>query len=386
VSQAALDVALALSQRCTELRIRAWVPTELPDEVDGRKLRGCVWEPVSPLTAAHYVLTREAPPRAVFEHARRARLRPRMVPRQKPELEVVNGLGAHALFSAAERRHGSPRIPRVIVVHESPRHFDEPRRLDLSGALRALRSYDYRVYVSQRGQAEWDGLASLDPAQSFYVPNCVQEQRVARMLAQARSDLRHKLHYRPNRTHLLCVGQVSARKGQDLVLDALEAVPPAAADIQLDFLGDCSSDWAQALQTRVQRSALSERVRFLGNVSDVYERVYAADLLVLASRAEAMPLVVLEAMALGTCVIAADVDGVSEQVVDEETGLLFHRDNLQELTGCLLRLSRDASQREKLARAARARYRERFSRERQLGRWNAVLRAVTQAAADSARA
>src|SRR6185312_15552420 len=118
--------------------------------------------------------------------------------------------------------------------------------------------------------------------------------------AQARSDLRNKLQYRANRIHLLCVGQVSARKGQDLVVDALEAVPPAAAEIQLDFLGDCSSDWAQALQRRVRQSAVAERVRFLGNVNDVYERVYAADLLVLASRAEAMPLVVLEAMALGT--------------------------------------------------------------------------------------
>jgi glycosyltransferase involved in cell wall biosynthesis len=148
--------------------------------------------------------------------------------------------------------------------------------------------------------------------------------------------------------------------------------------MQIDFVGDCSSDWARMLRARAHKAGLDQRVRFLGQTSDVYERVYAADLLVLASRAEASPLVVLEAMALGTCVIAADVDGVGEQVVDEETGLLFHRDNTQELTGCLLRLSRDASQRARLARAARARYLERFSRERQLGRWSAVLRAVMQ--------
>lgn len=374
VSQAALDVALALSQRCSELRIRAWVPTQLPLEVDGRKLLRCVWEPVSPLTAARSVLIGEAPPRALFEHTRRARLHSAR-PRELPVLEVVNGLGAHALFSAANR---NTHTPRLLVVHESPRHFDEPRRLDKTGALAALRSYEHRVYVSQRGQKEWDSLAGLDPAGSFYIPNCVHEQRVTWVLAQARSDLRHRLGYPANRIQVVCVGQVSARKGQDLLLDALEAVPPAAADIQLDLVGDCSSDWARALRARVAGSQLARRVRFLGQVGDVYERIYAADLLVLASRAEASPLVVLEAMALGTCVIAADVDGIGEQVVDEETGLLFHRDNLQELTGCLLRLSRDASQRARLARAARARYLERFSRERQLGRWSAVLRAVLQ--------
>lgn len=374
VSQAALDVALALSQRCSELRIRAWVPTHLPDEVDGRRLQRCVWEPVSPLTAARSVLTGEAPPRALFEHARRARLHVAGL-REVPVLEVVNGLGAHALFSAANR---NTHTPRLLVVHESPRHFDEPRRLDKEAALRALASYEHRVYVSQRGQKEWDALAGLDPAGSFYIPNCVHEQRVTRVLGQARSDLRQKLGYAPNRIQIVCVGQVSPRKGQDLLLTALEAVPPAAAEMQVDFVGDCSSDWARALRARAERAGLHRRVRFLGQASDVYERIYAADLLVLASRAEASPLVVLEAMALGTCVVAADVDGVGEQVVDEETGLLFHRDNMQELTGCLLRLSRDASQRARLARAARARYLERFSRERQLGRWNAVLRAVVQ--------
>ena len=372
VSQAALDVALALSQRCSELRIRAWVPTHLPDEVDGRKLQRCVWEPVSPLTAARSVLVGEAPPRALFEHARRARLQSAR-PRELPALEVVNGLGAHALFSAANR---NTHTPRLLVVHESPRHFDEPRRLDKTQALAALRSYEHRVYVSQRGQKEWDSLAGLDPAGSFYIPNCVHEQRVTWVLAQARSDLRQRLGYAPNRIQVVCVGQVSARKGQDLLLNALEAVPPTAADIQLDIVGDGSSDWARALRARAEGPKLAGRVRFLGQVGDVYERIYAADLLVLASRAEASPLVVLEAMALGTCVVAADVDGVSEQVVDEETGLLFHRENLTELTGALLRLSRDAAQRARLARAARARYLERFSRERQLGRWNAVLRAV----------
>jgi len=114
-------------------------------------------------------------------------------------------------------------------------------------------------------------------------------------------------------------------------------------------------------------------VRFLGKVSDVYERVYAADLLLLGSRAEASPLVVLEAMALGTCVIAADVDGVSEQVLDEQTGLLFHRESTTELSGCLSRAARDASLRERLARGGRARYLERYGRDRQLARWSALL-------------
>jgi glycosyltransferase involved in cell wall biosynthesis len=373
-----LDIALALSQRSSELRIRAWVPTRLPKEVDGRPLARCVWEPVSALTAARAVLSGEAPPRGLLEHARRARPwhRGRQAQRAAAVLEVVNGLGAHALLQAA--LPDPAEIPRMIVVHESPRHFDEPGRLDLATAQRALRSYDYRVYVSQRGQKEWDSLAGLDGGRSFYIPNCVREQRVAQVLTRPRSELRRSLGYSPDRVYALCVGQVSVRKGQDLLLSELDGMPAGPSEVQLDFLGDQSSAWAKALQAGLEGSPVAGRVRFLGKVSDVYERVYAADLLVLASRAEASPLVVLEAMALGTCVVAADVDGVGEQVVDEETGLLFHRDNVQELRGSLMRLTRDAALRERLARGGRARYLERFTRDRQLARWSAALRAALE--------
>jgi glycosyltransferase involved in cell wall biosynthesis len=101
--------------------------------------------------------------------------------------------------------------------------------------------------------------------------------------------------------------------------------------------------------------------------------VYAADVLVLGSRAEAFPLVVLEAMALGVCVIAPDIDGVREQVIDETTGLLFARDDVRELVGCLSRVARDGRLRAGFGAAGRARYLERFTRERQLARWSSAL-------------
>lgn len=370
VSQAALDTAWALSQLCAELRIRAWVPRYLPTEVDGRTLGPCSWEPVSPFLTARSILSGEAPPRALLEQTRLSGswLRKRFASGAPPALELVNGLGAHALFVGAAR---GTSAARWLVVHESPRHFDQPGRLDLPAALRALRSYDRRVYVSERGQLEWDELAGLDPSRSLYIPNCVREQRVANVTGRSRSQLRESLGATKDRVSMVCVGQVSPRKGQDIVLDALDTLGPRASGIELDVLGDCRSDWARALRARAQAGSLN--VRFLGRVGDVYERVYAADVLVLASRAEAAPLVVLEAMALGTCVVAADVDGVAEQVVHEQTGLLFAREDPHALAGQLARVLGDSGFRERLALAGRARYLERYSRDRQLSRWRAAL-------------
>ena len=372
VSQAALDIALALSQRSSELRVRSWVPKPLPGQLDGRSMGGWSLEPLSPLAAAKAVLQGEAPPRALFEHARDG-LPP---PRAAAVLEVVNGLGAHALWRAARP---DPRVPSLLVVHESPRHFDEPGRLDLPGALAALSCYSRWVFVSERGQREWEKLASLDPRRTHYIPNCVKEVRVESVLKRARPELRRQLGYDgPDTVRAVCVGQVCPRKGQDILLAGLRAMPPGAHPLYVDFLGDCSSRWARRLRASLHGTELAGRVRFLGKVTDVYERVYGADLLLLGSRAEASPLVVLEAMALGTCVVAADVDGVSEQVVDEETGLLFHLESTHELAGCLARVARDATLRERLARGGRARYRERYGRDRQLARWSALLSEVLQ--------
>ena len=379
VSQVGLDVALALCQRASELRVRAWVPTELPSEVDGRALRCAHWEAVPPLLAARAALTGEAPPRAVIEHARLVlpALRQRFVPQPAAALEVVNGIGAHALYAIAHRAHRDRARASVLVVHESPRHFDQTgqrsERVTLQDALHALRSYDYRVFVSDRVRAEWEELVKLDPGRSFYIPNCVHEQRVAQVFGQARAQLRRNLGLAPNTLQIVCVGSFSPRKGQDLLLSALHQLSPSPRPVHVDFLGSASSTWATELIGRLQGTPLASRVRFLGNVDDVYERVHAADALVLASRAEAFPLAVLEAMALGTCVIAADVDGVTEQVLDEQTGLLFAREDVGALIGCLNRIARDSVLREGFGRAGRARYLSLFTRERQLARWSAAL-------------
>lgn len=373
VSQAALDIALALSQRARLLRIRAWVPTVLPRAVDARRLGACTWEPVSPLTAAKGLSTGEAPPRALFEHARGigSWARSQLVPRERPALEIVNGLGAHALF-AAERalQRESARAPSALIVHESPRHFEGQRQRDLAQAMRA---YDYRVFVSERGRSEWEGLSGLDPSRSVYIPNCVRERRVLGVFATARADLRKRFGYDGQPLQVVCVGQVTPRKGQDVVLEALRALPSGTRPVHVDFLGEHDSRWARQLTSQLRGSKLAANVRFLGKVTDVYERVYAADVLVLGSRAEASPLVVLEAMALGVCVVASDVDGVGEQIVDEESGLLFTCENARELAGCLARVARDGRLRERLGAAGRARYLERYSRDRQLARWSSAL-------------
>ncbi len=118
---------------------------------------------------------------------------------------------------------------------------------------------------------------------------------------------------------LASVGHLIARKGHDLVIDALPALP--AATLLIAGEGPERAN----LERRATALGVSGRVRFLGRIDhDRLRQVYnAADLLVLASSREGWANVLLEAMACGTPVVASDIWGTPEVVADPAAGLLM---------------------------------------------------------------
>lgn len=113
---------------------------------------------------------------------------------------------------------------------------------------------------------------------------------------------------------LAWLGALSPEKRPDLALDMVAALPEAT----LLLAGTGPS--AEAVAERA--TGLGDRVRVLGAVADPRPVLAAADALVLTSRTEGVPGVVLEAQASGLAVVAVDVGGVSQIVVDGATGRL----------------------------------------------------------------
>lgn len=118
---------------------------------------------------------------------------------------------------------------------------------------------------------------------------------------------------------LLFVGRVVHQKGLDLLLDALVDV---SADVRVEIVGDGPE--RAALEHQLIRLGLLSRVRFRGWLDrDALPACFAAaDALIFPSRDEGMPNAVLEAMAAGLPVIATAVRGLTEVVVDGDTGWL----------------------------------------------------------------
>ena len=79
---------------------------------------------------------------------------------------------------------------------------------------------------------------------------------------------------------------------------------------------------------------------------------------------DALPTVLLEAMACGVPCVSTPVGGVPEIIIHEETGLLVNKESPEELAGAIRRLAKDAGLRHRLARASRQRAEDLFDRRR----------------------
>ncbi|MCC2634648.1 MAG: glycosyl transferase group 1 [Ramlibacter sp.] len=159
---------------------------------------------------------------------------------------------------------------------------------------------------------------------------------------------------------IICVGRLAPEKGQLGLVDAFALACRNGLDAELVLVGD-GPDRA-AVMARVVAAGVGPRVKLLGRLPEAraLEETGRSDILVLASFMEGLPVVLMEAMALGVPVIAPDVAGIPELVEHGKTGLLFTTGDWQQLAERMRILGEDAALRERLVAAARRRIEEEF--------------------------
>jgi sugar transferase (PEP-CTERM/EpsH1 system associated) len=156
------------------------------------------------------------------------------------------------------------------------------------------------------------------------------------------------------------VGRMVSIKDYQTLLRAAELLAGKGVDLQVVFVG--SGPELSGLQQTAEASAhLSGHVRFLGTVPDTAEILNAMDAFVLPSLSEGMSNTLLEAMASGLAVVATNVGGNPELVVDGSSGYLFPPGDSQALASVLEELSRDPERRCQAGQAARRRALDEFS-------------------------
>jgi glycosyltransferase involved in cell wall biosynthesis len=270
--------------------------------------------------------------------------------------ERVDVLHTHTHFSLNVVGRLAARTAGVRVVsHMHIENAFRPGRLARASQV-ALDDMTARLchWIVAVSDATRDALVAqgYPPARTLTVHNGIEARDRARPVT---------LEPKPPGPVLLQVGRLCDVKGQRELIASLPLL--ARDDVTLLIAGEdleAGGEYRNALERQADGLGLGDRVRFLGRRDDVPALLAAADVLVLPSSIEGLPLVVLEAMAAGVPVVATSVGGTPEAVVDGETGLLVPPGDVHALARALGELLGDPEQARRLGEAGRRRAREHF--------------------------
>jgi glycosyltransferase involved in cell wall biosynthesis len=173
----------------------------------------------------------------------------------------------------------------------------------------------------------------------------------------ARQRIRNELAVPDDRVVIIVVSRLVRHKGFPELAAAMHDVP----DAELWVVGNrLESDRGDDMERVLRDAGLGSRIRLLGYRSDVAALLAAADIFVLPSHFEGLPMSVIEAMLTGLPVVATDIRGPREQVVPDVTGLLVPPASVAPLAAALRRLTGDRAAREAMGDAGRTRALELF--------------------------
>jgi glycosyltransferase involved in cell wall biosynthesis len=219
-------------------------------------------------------------------------------------------------------------IPHVITMHGGRYYAGRLRR---RLGLRAAFAWSARtVAVSSRLAAQLSRDLWMRPSRIATIPNGV------RRVPGYRFTVRDELRLGPKDRLLVAVGNLYPVKGHRHLIDALALLAGRHPNVHLAISG--RGDLADALATQAAAHHLSSRVHFLGLRPDVSGILAAADIFVLPSLSEGLPLALLEAMFAGCAIVATNVGDVGVALGDGEAGVLVEPGDAAALAAAIDRL------------------------------------------------
>ena len=165
------------------------------------------------------------------------------------------------------------------------------------------------------------------------------------------------------------VARIEPEKGVSEFVEAANVLHKKSRNVKFIWVGGisfnkCANFYFLQIRGKCNKYDLKENVFFLGEISDVFNYISLMDIFVFPSHYEGFPRAILEAMVIGKPVIATDVGGIGEIVIDNKTGFLVPKGDINKLTRAISILIKNVSLREKMGQRGRQRVQKYFTIEK----------------------
>ena len=362
-SLSALDVLVSLGQSESDIKLIHTYKNNLPTELDGKKIR----------FSQSFISPRKINSLQgfTFKVLINKIVEPMLLNRLSkinPDMALINSLGSHSLWIPIKEKFN---WPSTLIIRESPNLYN-----DIDVILHRFKYYDYFIFVSDIVRNKWLEYNVIEKEKSYYIPNCVWEEKIANISKLSKAEVKKKLFGENDNFLSICTGEIKDRKGQDLIIKNLKEICNLIQNFKLILLGRGNQVFINKLNKILLNLGLKEKVKFIQHQPNAIEYIYAADVLLQPSRSEALPRTILEAMALKTPIIASDVDGIPELVEDGMSAILFPLSDLDKMIQGAQKIYSDNKYRQKLTENASQRYWKYFSREHHIQKYANFLKQI----------
>ena len=207
--------------------------------------------------------------------------------------------------------------PFSFTVH-GPEEFDKVAAIALP---QKIEQAAFVIAISSFGRSQLYRWTRLEQWSKIRVVHCGVD---ANFLAIAPTPI-------PNQPRFVCVGRLSEQKGQLLLLEAAKRLADEGLSFELVLVGD--GELRSPIEALIARHQLQDQIKITGwaSTTDVREHLLNAKVMVLPSFAEGLPVVLMEALALGRPVISTYIAGIPELVENNTCGWLITPGSIEAL-------------------------------------------------------
>ncbi len=177
-----------------------------------------------------------------------------------------------------------------------------------------------------------------------------------------RNNLRAEFKIPTDAPLIGAIGRMVWQKGFKYLLDAAPEIVRAVPDVRFLFVGD--GPLKDKLKEKSEKLKVTDRLIFAGFRTDIKAILSTIDLLVVPSLLEGFPMVTLEAMAMAKPVIATNIDGITEQIITGQDGILVPPKDNGALARAIIKVLNDRESAKRMGLAAREKVEKHFSIEK----------------------